>query len=135
MIDFPRDTHNPAFLTLLTIFNNQHKQDAENQKAHDEYLSSAANWVSENIQNRAIGKPLTELPKLTLMKIYNDDGTVTEKNFPDLSIPSLPPDVSTGNPGGFKPPVVPLDREDAILQLVNENHLMLTKLLNALNIQ
>ena len=122
MIARPTDTHSAEYNSLILLFSNQQKQAAANQKTHDEYLQRAASWISENTQHRAYKLPLTPVPGLPLQTVYEDDGSISTPPFPDLVLPVLPPDVSTGvGPGGFHttPPggIPPTEIQSALILL------------------
>ena len=110
------------YSAALTIWHNQQVQDEQNAKSHDEYQTAAANWQVQNASKLAYNQPL--LPPLTPPKkvAYNDDGTTTLTDFPDLAPTVMP--VTTPSGSIVSPPA--MDRTDAILMIV-------TQILNIIN--
>jgi hypothetical protein len=118
MISFPTYLGNPDYFRLLPIWNNQQHQDAQNQLAHDAYQTAAEDWLIKNQSKLAYNQPL--LPPLTPPKHvqYNDDGTQTLTDFPDLKPTVMPP---AGVPSGpVVDPAPPMDRLDAVLMIVTQ---------------
>ena len=116
MIQRPTDfTDFTAYSKLLTIWHNQQNQDAENATSHDNYVTAALSWITTGISQRDHGQPVPPPPVIPKYVTYNDDGTITYTDFPDLKPAVLPPVTA---PGGtiVSPPT--MDRTDAILMLV-----------------
>ncbi len=120
MIARPTDFNDiVTYMKLLTIWHNQQNQDAENQKAHDDFVGAAKTWLIQAESQRNHGSPIPDKPTLPQHKQYNDDGTITLTAFPDLVIPelSVPNAPSTGSGASTNPPA---DRTDAILMLLGK---------------
>lgn len=120
MIARPTDfTDFPTYSKLLTIWSNQQKQDSENLKAHDDFVTASRNWLVQAASQQAHQLPIPQKPTLPKHKVYNDDGTITETAFPDLTVPELPVPNAPGS-GSPVSPNVPLDRLDVVLMLLGK---------------
>jgi len=117
MIARPTNVMDPNFSTQLALWNNQRNQDAANQKTHDEWLVTAANWISANQQNQNLGLPLTPVPALPTMTIYDDDGKIEHPLFPDLRVPTLSPAIQP-SPSTSIVSAPTADRTDSLLIMV-----------------
>ncbi len=121
MIARPTDfTNFGQYSKLLTIWHNQQNQDAENTKNHDDYVTAAQTWLVQADSQRAHGQPLPQKPTLPLCKTYNDDGTITETAFPDLTVPELPDPGAAAGSGSTVSKDIPMDRQDVALLLLNK---------------
>jgi hypothetical protein len=119
MIARPTDfTNFPQYSALLTIWHNQQNQDTENTAAHDNFVTASATWLVATESQIAYNKPTQPAPTPPLMRIYNDDGSVTTKPFTDLTTPVLPTVTAPSSGSIVSTPV--MDRTDAILMIVNE---------------
>ena len=114
LINFGNDF--TRYSAALTIWHNQTTQDEQNAKAHDEYVTAAANWQVQNASKLAYNQPL--LPPLTPPKhvTYEDDGKTTLTDFPDLA-PTVMPVTTPLGPIASAPT---MDRTDAILIIVTQ---------------
>ena len=109
----------PWYNAQLQIWHNQGQQDAENKSIHDAYVDASSNYLIQYASQLAAKQPLPAIPQMPLMNVYNDDGTVSHPAFPDLTQVVAP--VSTGVPSeGIAATNPPMDREDAILLLVQK---------------
>src|ERR1035437_2827632 len=92
MVTRPTIGSDPStFVLLLTTWSNQQKQDQQNTAAHDDFVEKAKGWVMTNQRQQELG--LAIYPPLVIPKkvTYNDDGTISYSDFPDLSLPVLAP--------------------------------------------
>ena len=112
MINFGNDFQ--KYMAALTIWHNQQNQDAENQKIHDDFVTAAARWVTQTESQIAYHQPTQAAPPLPVMNIYNDDGTVSPRPFPDLTAPALPATTPSGPV--TSPPAA--DRTDAMMLML-----------------
>jgi hypothetical protein len=110
----------------LSIWHNQQTQDAVNTKNHDDYVTLYNNWIVQNTQLQAYHQPI-QAPLTPPQKIvFNDDGTTTLSDFPDLKPTVLPPLVVATSPGitglvaaGTPAQMTQDQKLDAILVLLN----------------
>lgn len=107
----------------LTIYNNQIHQDQTNKTAHDNYVTDYNSWMSRNEQYQAYGKSIDPPLVMPMYKTFNDDGSVTETNFPDLKPTVMLPNPSTSNMTGAvpkgTPPQLTIDQKlDMIITLL-----------------
>lgn len=125
MVTRPTIGSDPStFVQQLTTWGNQQRQDQQNTTAHDKFVDEAKGWLMTNQRQQELG--LAILPQLVIPKkvIYNDDGTITYSDFPDLSLPVLvpltpPPGGVTGLvPSGIKKQLTIDEKLDAILILL-----------------
>jgi hypothetical protein len=120
MIARPADfTNFDQYLKLLTIWNNQQNQDAENLKNHDNFVADAQRWLVQAESQRNHNQPIPQKPALPVHRVYNDDGTIIMTAFTDLVLPEL---LSTGTPALSGSVVSPpaMDRTDVLLMLVSK---------------
>jgi hypothetical protein len=84
-------------------------QGAQDQHAHDMYVAAAAQWKIQNTDNRANGRPLSQVPVMPIRTIfyYDEQGAIQSKHVPfdDLKVPTLdplpPPPPPGPGPGGI----------------------------------
>lgn len=119
MIARPTDFNDFAnYSRLLTIWHNQSNQDDENKRNHDNFITAANSWLIQAKTQQDHGQPLPPKPPLPRYVNYNDDGTITYTNFPDL----IPPELMTTTPGSGSGVSTnpPMDRTDVLLMLVGK---------------
>ena len=96
-----------AYKALQILFHNQATEAAQNQAVHDKYVSDKSNWNLQTPTNIALGLAPAPAPVMPLQTIYNDDGSVSNPPFPDLT-PCVLPTMTTGATHGMFPGAVPL---------------------------
>ena len=112
LINFGNDFS--KYMVALTLWHNQQNQDAENQKIHDDFVTAAANWVTQTQSQMAYHQPVQAAPPLPVMNVYNDDGSISHPAFPDLVVPTLP----TTTPSGPVVSAPAADRTDAMMLML-----------------
>jgi hypothetical protein len=107
------------FQAQWTIFGHQQGQDAENQRISAAYVDASKNYLVQYASQLAAKQPLPAIPQMPLMNVYNDDGSVSHPNFPDLT-QVVPPATVAPPSGTIADPHPPMDRTDAILLIVQQ---------------
>ena len=108
MINFPiGPPWDAAYTNNVMLYHNQAGQVAKNLAVHDAFVQAKANWILQNTQNQGLGLTLSTPPPVPVQTIYNDDGSISNPPFTDLT-PAVLPETNTAPSKGLFVNAVPL---------------------------
>jgi hypothetical protein len=111
----------PQYVQKQQVANLQRMAAEQNSMRVQRYKQASSDWVANNIHNRELGLPVTDLPIIPRKIVVTDDGEWKEVAFNDLQPPVLPaPVMAQSSPLRAAIPAVDrLDQVLAALQYMN----------------